>query len=266
MKRFSWQLFFLNLLMLTNLIACTVNPVSPTPVFTEISLDEALTQFPSLKVEVYPYDASKLNEGRHFTPIGLSLEEVMAKRAAERENPLKNKDHELDGKELRYSYGGLPGFGKVKIQLDGKTIFTASYGDDSPVDPVGGLWVLDGKWILELIRINTRTENNTVYTDTRGDIIIDGKSMNDRFGYDESFGFQILAAKAFYFYEKDGQTGFVYDGQHVQTGFSEVPHYGCCSAAAWNPFHFQNMVSFFAEKGEKGTEKLYVEVGVYSKN
>ncbi len=264
MKRFSWQLFFLNLLMLTNLIACTVNPVSPTPVFTEISLDEALLKYPSLIVEAYPYDASKPHEGRYFTPIGLSLEDVMAKRAAERENPLKKKDYELDGKELHYyySYGG-PGSGKVHVQLDGRTIFSVSYGDDSPIDPVGGLWALDGKWILELIHIKTRTENNTVYTDTRGDIIIDGKSMNDRFGYDESFGFQILAAKAFYFYEKDGQTGFVYDGQHVQTGFSEVPHYGCCSAAAWNPFHFQNMVSFFAEKG---AEKLYVEVGVYPKN
>ncbi|HSN94349.1 MAG TPA: hypothetical protein VLR89_04730, partial [Anaerolineaceae bacterium] len=153
-----------------------------------------------------------------------------------------------------------PGRGEVKVQLDGKTIFKASYGDDSPIDPVGGLLALDGKWILELIHIKTRTENNTVYTETHGDVIIDGISMNEHFGYDESFDFQVMAGKAFYFYNKEGRIGFNYDGQHIQTGFSKIPHYACCSGAASNPFHFQNMVSFFAANGE---ENLYVEIGVY---
>ena len=258
--KFSWRLLVFTILMPIIFSACTANPVDLSTAFTEIGLDEALIKFPNLKVEVYPYDATKPNEGRNFTPISLSLEDVMAKRAAERENPLVQKDYELDGKELRYSYGGLPGSGKVNVQLDGKTIFNVLYGDDSPIDPVGGLWVLDEKWILELKHIKTRTENNTVYTDIRGDLIIDGISMNERFGYDESFDFQVMAGKAFYFYQKDGRIGFYYDGQHVQTGFSEIPHYGCCSGAGLNPFHFQNMVSFFAS-GNEGN--YYVEIGEY---
>lgn len=259
----SWRLIVIVMMVLFILTACNANPLDGNPDFTEISMEEAHNQIPELIVESYPYKATTPSEGRNFTPVGLTLEELMSQRAAEREKLLERKDSELDGKALRYFYGGLPGGGTVKVQLDGKTIFTAPYGDDSPIDPVGGLWVLDEKWILELIHINTRTENNTVYTDTRGDIIIDGKSMNERYGYDESFDFQILAGKAFYFYEIDGQTGFVYDGQPVQTGFSEVPHYACCSGAARNPFHFQNMVSFFAGKGE---EKMYVEIGVYPRN
>jgi hypothetical protein len=262
-NKFACILLVIALLMPVTFSACSANPTALSPVFNEISLEEALNKFPDLKVEIYPYNGYKAHEGRNFTPISLSLEDVMAKRAAERENPLLQKDYELDGKELRYSYGGLPGSGKVNVQLDGKTIFKVLYGDDSPVDPVGGLWALDGKWILELKHIKTRTENNTVYTDIRGDLIIDGISMNERFGYDESFDFQVIAGKAFYFYQKDGGIGFYYDGQHVQTGFSEIPHYACCSRTANNPFHFQNMVSFFAGNGE---EKLYVEIGIYPDN
>lgn len=258
--KFSWRLLVFTILMPIILSACTANPVDLSTAFTEIGLDEALIKIPNLKVEVYPYDASKPHEGRNFTPIGMSLEDVMAKRATERENPIARKDYALEGKALSYSYGGLPGSGKVNVQLDGKTIFKAPFGDDSPVDPVGGLWVLDGKWILELIHIKTRNENNTIFTETRGDITVDGKSTNNDFSFDESFDFQLLAEKAFYFYKKDGQIGFYYDGQHVQTGFSEIPHYACCDGAAQNPFHFQNMVSFFAS-GNEGN--YYVEIGVY---
>jgi hypothetical protein len=64
----------------------------------------------------------------------------------------------------------------------------------------------------------------------------------------------------FYFYKKDGKIGFFFDGQHIQTDFTAIPHYACCSGAANNPFHYQNMISFFAGKGE---ENLYVEIGVY---
>lgn len=255
-----WKLLLIALVILTLLTACNSKLQVSSDDFTEINLQEALLQFPNLRVEIYAYDTSKANEGRNFTPIALSLDEVMAKRAAERKQANQQKDVTLDGKALTYSYGGLSGNGLVNVKLDGKTIFKTSYGDDSPVNPVGGLWVVDGKWILELIHIKTRTENNTVYTDTRGDIIVDGKSMNKRFGYDESFNFQILAGKPFYFYKKDGRIGFYFDGQHVQAEFSEVPHYACCSGAARNPFHFQNLVSFFASNNEGN---YYVELGVY---
>ena len=260
--------FFLFLLIGLTVIssvlsACSANPTATSTAFSEINLEEALIQFPDLRVEAYPYDSIKPNEGRNFTPIGLSLEDVMSKRAAEREQPIKRQNAVLDGKPLTYAYSGLPGRRVVNVKLDGKTIFEAPYGDNSPVDPVGGLWALNGKWILELIHIRTHNENNTVYTNTRGDVIMDGISMNERFGYDESFDFQIMSGKAFYFYMKDGRIGFNYDGQHFQTDFSDIPHYACCSYAANNPFHYQNMVSFFAERGE---DRLYVEIGVYPDN
>jgi hypothetical protein len=198
-NKFSGILLVMALLMPVTFSACSANPTALSPVFNEISLEEALNKFPDLKVEIYPYNGYKGHEGRKFFPLAMSLEDVMAKRAAERETPLRSKDNALDGKALNYSIGGLPGRGEVKVKLGGKTIFSAPYGDDSPQNPVGGHWVLEGKWILELIQINTRTVDNTVYTETRGDIIIDGKSMNERFGYDESFAFQPLAENFFLF-------------------------------------------------------------------
>ncbi len=260
MKNFSWQVFVLTILIPISLLACTVNPIAQNQPFTEIGLEEALIQYPQLMVEAYPYDPSKSHEGRNFTPLGMSLQEVMAKRAAEREKPFPRKDYVLGDKVLGYSYGGFPGRGEVLVQLDGKTIFKAAYGDDAPINPVGGLWALDDKWILELIHIKTRNEDNTIYTETRGDIIIDRQSMNKTFGYDESFGFQIMAGKPFYFYKKDGRVGINFGGQHFKTNFNEVPHYACCSGAAANPFHYQNMVSFFATSDEG---HYYTEIGVY---
>jgi hypothetical protein len=259
-NKFACILLVIALLMPVTFSACSANPTALSPVFNEISLEEALNKFPDLKVEIYPYNGYKAHEGRNFFPLDMSLEDVMAKRAAERETPLRSKDDTLDDKALSYSVGNLQGRGEVIVKLGGKTIFSAPYGDDAPVNPVGGHWVLEGKWILELIQINTRTVDNTVYTETRGDIIIDGKSMNERFGYDESFAFQPLAENFFYFYKKDGKIGFFFDGQHIQTDFTAIPHYACCSGAANNPFHYQNMISFFSGKGE---ENLYVEIGVY---
>jgi len=57
--KFSWRLLVFTILMPIILSACTANPVDLSTAFTEIGLDEALIKFPNLKVEVYPYDASK---------------------------------------------------------------------------------------------------------------------------------------------------------------------------------------------------------------
>jgi len=244
-------------------MVCSVYPLSQKPSVTEISPEEAHLKFPNLSVEAYAIDPKKSNEGRNFVLIGTSLDVVMAKREAERENSLIKKDLELDEKDLRYSYRGLSGSGKVNVLLNGKTIFIASYGYNAPIDSVGGLWALDGKWILELIHTKKHTENNITHTDTLGDILNNGQSLNKAFGYDENFDFQILAGKVFYYYKVEGHIGINYDGQHIQTGFSQIPHYVCCSAAPSNPFHFQDMVSFLANRGE---EKSYLEIGVYPYN
>jgi hypothetical protein len=93
-----------------------------------------------------------------------------------------------------------------------------------------------------------------------GHIIKDGEDLNQRFGYQEMFGYQLLNGKPFYFFDQDGEIGISYDSQETYLGYEIIPHYGCCSAAALNPRPAQNMVSFFARKNG---DWHYVEIGVF---
>jgi hypothetical protein len=93
-----------------------------------------------------------------------------------------------------------------------------------------------------------------------GQVILDGVSLNQRYGYQESFGFQLLRGKPFYFFRKDGKIGAAYDGQAIPLGYDSIPHYGCCSAGELNPRRSGNMLWFFAERDGAW---YYVEIGDY---
>ena len=95
---------------------------------------------------------------------------------------------------------------------------------------------------------------------TRGEIFQDGQSLNEQYGYTESYSFQLMHGKPFYFFERDGRVGIVYDGQEILLGYDRVLHYGCCSAGVLNPLKYENMVGFFAVRGDKW---YYVEIGVF---
>lgn len=94
-----------------------------------------------------------------------------------------------------------------------------------------------------------------------GQIIEDGESLNERYGYDETFGFQLLHGTPFYFFKKGSAIGAVYDRQEVQLGYNEVPHDGCCSPGELNPISAENMLAFFAQRDGRW---YYVEIGVFS--
>lgn len=67
--------------------------------------------------------------------------------------------------------------------------------------------------------------------------------------------------KPFFFYSKAGVIGFSYDGQETDLDYTEIPHYQCCNAVAYNPQPAKNMVAFFASKGERD---FYVEIGAFN--
>ena len=94
-----------------------------------------------------------------------------------------------------------------------------------------------------------------------GQVIEDGQSLNERAGYDETFGFQLLQGEPFYFFKKGGTIGAVYAGQEIQLRYNEVPHYGCCSPAELNPISAENMLAFFAQRDGRW---YYVEIGVFA--
>ena len=150
----------------------------------------------------------------------------------------------------------------ILVYKNDSLLLTIPVGQATPVNPVWGFWAVDNSWYLETATSNeTQTEgSNVINIETLGDIYQDGESLNAREGYEESFGFQTLSGRPFYFYQRDGSLGYFYNGQEYPLGYDEIPHYGCCSGAAYNPIMAKNMVAFYATKGE---QLYYVEIGAF---
>lgn len=145
--------------------------------------------------------------------------------------------------------------------LDGdQEIYRIATGPSSPVNPLRGFWSYADHWVLETALINLNEANDPNVKFATGQLTEDGVLQNTPFGYTEIFGFQTLGGRPFYFFEKNGSYGFTYDGQVVEAGYANIPHFQCCSDAALNPKAAPNLVAFFAQKGETW---YYVEIGVY---
>ncbi len=134
----------------------------------------------------------------------------------------------------------------VVVMLDGREVFTTTAGIPSPVPFLIGLWSDSKHWTLEI----ARASGDAVHFQVDGEIFQDGRSLNQQYGYQATFEYQLLGGKPFYFYQKDGQIGISYAGQEIPLGFEEVSHYLCCSAGALNPRRYGPLIQFFARKGE----------------
>jgi hypothetical protein len=200
-----------------------------------------------------------------FVPLEGTTESILQAHASERSdvlvqeltftngNPTLNAT--LNGKSLvaeQYFIGnGTDSY--ITVSLDGSEIYRISTGPGSPVTSLAGLWSFDQSWALESVLINNNAEPFTT-----GQVSIDGTLQNQAGGYQEAFGFQILAGSPFYFFMKDGKAGYNYDGQETMFDLDEIPHYNCCSATVLNPIQARNMVSFF---GRSSDHWYYVEIG-----
>ena len=150
--------------------------------------------------------------------------------------------------------------GTVSLTRNDETIYEIPIGPGSPIDGLRGLWVYGDHWVLETAYITQRSEGDTIYSDAVGQVTLDGVLLNDKFGYEEAFGFQTIQGKPFYFYKLNGKIDAWYDGNDIPLGYDKILHYGCCSAATLNPHMSQNMVAFFAQRGDTW---YYAEIGVF---
>lgn len=150
--------------------------------------------------------------------------------------------------------------GQAIVTRNGQEVYRVSIGPASPISGLWGLWAYGTHWAVETALVNNQQSGNEVASTATGNVAVDGQSLNDQLGYQESFGLQTLNGKPFYFFKVGGKIDASYDGHDIALGYDEVPHYNCCSAASLNPRSYPNLVTFF---GRKGDTWYYDEIGVF---
>jgi len=244
MKKKLWILFVIFMIFALNLTACS--PKS------------------ELSVEAYAISAMDWEgENLIFEPLEGTREAILAKHEVERSrlaftftSPVTSGSDMINAVE-RYTGSHVT----VEVTRNDLLVMTVDAGVISPINNFRGLWVVGEQWFLEVAHVEEDPVDPNAAFIIRGEVFQDGESLNEKHGYDEAFNFQILDGKPFFFFDKDGEVGFSYDGRDTILGYTEIPHYLCCSASAFNPQAAEKMVAFFAAKG---TQNYYVEIGAFN--
>ncbi|MCD4802309.1 MAG: hypothetical protein K8R16_05160 [Anaerolineales bacterium] len=118
------------------------------------------------------------------------------------------------------------------------------------------VWLFDDYWSIE-IRIGGYYESELIK-----DIIIDGNSMNEKYGFDNSFRLHSINNLPFFFYERSGSYGFVYDSIEYPLDYSEIWYADCCAAIESNPRRYETFVWFDA-KIDESDDYIWVVLGEF---
>jgi hypothetical protein len=221
-----------------------------------------VVQLGDLTMEIYERLLKAPNDDGSFTTTAGPSSEILKTR-----RPLRDVFSQpfspppLNGRQLTAARIESDGEMTVIFKLDDEEVLSVNCGAVGPVDPLRGMWVIGDDWYAEVAHVSYETQDNDTLPIALGEIYMNGVSLNEQYGYDETFGFQPLNEKPFYFFSKDGQIGINYDGESHSLGFVSVSHYACCSAGAFNPKAYLTMVTFFAQKNGRD---YYVELGLFS--
>ena len=140
-------------------------------------------------------------------------------------------------------------FGDSTIQIvseSGEVIYETSLPSNPVMAPIQTFQSWNGHWILE----------------KQGEVIMDGKSLNEELGYAEIFEWHIIQGEPFFFvYDKKSSTySMVYAGKVLDQQFDDIAHYQCCEPAMFNPNSNNYLIWFYAVRDGKW---YYVEAGIY---
>ena len=170
----------------------------------------------------------------------------------------------MQGKDKLEAVWGSITNGKSNAQVarNGNVIFSTSIDPPGTTSPLKVLTVYDTHWVFEIAQQKESPPPNTQLVNSffSGEIFIDGQSLDNLYGYDQSFGFQTINGRPFYFYTRDGKTGVSFDGEEIPLGYDGVSHYGCCSGGELNPRMAQNIVGFYAWRESRW---FYTEIGLF---
>ncbi|MBI5035192.1 MAG: hypothetical protein HZB51_32095 [Chloroflexi bacterium] len=221
-----------------------------------------------LSIEEHALKGKPELEPLTFEPVNGTQQEILRKHAAQRSerttDALSDSQRSLvlggDTYAANVAQTNPSRDVMVEVSRNGKSIYIISAGDVGPVPALWGLWGNNNHWVLEVAHTTEKkSANNVKAYDLTGEIIQDGVSFNRQYGCQETFGFQLMQGKPFYFFNMRGRWGVAYAGQTLDLGYSNISHYGCCSASALNPISAENIVAFFAQREATW---YYVEIGV----
>lgn len=118
------------------------------------------------------------------------------------------------------------------VTRDGTEIYRLETRPPAGSSPIRGLWAWKDQWVLEV----------------EGHIVVDGQELAQSLGAQETFDWQIMGGKPFYFFIKDGIVNAMYGDEVLPLGYDAVVHDTCCEAGAFDVGHNANMVWFYAKK------------------
>ena len=238
---------------------------SPAPGAQQPRLAASRVLLGGLRLEEYALRQEPDLDPLSFLPIEGTQEQVLARHAAQRSATFPDRAS-FDGGNpslwAPWTNGTLvaeletadadPPLQTVELRHGDQVLFSAPAGLPSPALPLQGLWTFDGHWVLEILMATPDI--------WAGQIFVDGELVNKDRGCEDAFGFQLLAGAPFYFCQRQGLIGAVFDGQEIDLRYSQIPHYQCCSGTVLNPRQAMDMVSFFAEHDAAW---YYVELGAF---
>ncbi len=255
----------------------TFSPVPPTPGSTPIPPIKPSFAMDIGELSILEFELKEPpdSESRSFQPVNGTEAAILAEYWVEQDH-FTQMSHTADymslgdgtqfftstwdGKEIRaeenFRDAGSVDTRTILVTADNRELLRLKIEHAvMPSSSLRGLWVFDTEWFIETVANESQQNPFGV-----GEVFQTGQSLNALHGYDETFSFQSLAGKPFYFFKKNHKIGIIYDGQSLPVEYDHIPHYGCCSAGGINPIQSENMVSFFARHGRKW---YYIEIGIF---
>lgn len=130
------------------------------------------------------------------------------------------------------------------VTRDGEEIYRIPTRFPAGSDSIHGLWAWGESWVLEV----------------DGHVIIDGVDQTEALGAEETFDWQIMGGRPFFFVQRGGAVDVSYGGEIIPLGYEHVVHNMCCEAGAFNVGKNETMAWFYALKD--GVWR-YVEMGLW---
>jgi hypothetical protein len=217
-----------------------------------------------LSIEEHPLASPPETEPLVFHPLdGMTQTEILEKNKDEWGKSLSPHEYYsvgkgslwvMQGNDKLEAVWGITENGTVNAQVrrNGDVIFSMPIVPPATTSPFRVLTTYDNHWVFEIAQEKTLLSNSQIVDSFfASDILVDGQSLSELHGYESVYGFQTLHGRPYYFYKRDGKIGVNFDGQGISLDYEGVMHYGCCSSSALNPRMAQNIIGFFAWRGEQ---------------